>query len=285
MRNLNKKFLLVSFRINNSKKGRFSQDPKKYRKKRREQLSQIIDFAHDNKVSHILLPGWTFVYARDENLNQILRADLEWLTKEAKELSIIGETRLDKEDKELNSRLGKDELGTFFIEKGKLLPKRMLQGFWESKQVKQRTDDYAKVANGIFNRERTVEIDGIRFLLIVCGENNLLTNEQKNANKVKLRHEIDGQNLENLNNLNHDIVFNPAHTQMGNLGKMKRRWEALSLPREEGVSRLAIFVTNTNKKRGRSSMYVFKNGKEIPLTEKTGRSESDGWRSDIIYFS
>ncbi len=176
-------------------------------------------------------------------------------------------------------------LGTFFIDKGKLRPNRAHQCFARSSDVKVRNEVYAEVVDGIFKGERTIEIDGIRFLIIVCGENNFLRNEKKTGYEAKLRHEVSGQSLETLRNLDHDILFNPAHTQYKRLWIFRERWRALSLPQIMNSSRLAISVANTNTNSLKSSINVFENGVEKHPEKNALNYKTLGWFSSIINLS
>ena len=123
-------------------------------------------------------------------------------------------------------------------------------------------------------KERRFSVSGKRVRLVICGENNVLSNIQSHGNAVRFR--LDDKKsrakLESIIN-GTDIFINPAHTPMGNLGKMKKRWKYLS---EHG--RALLFVTNECVKTGRkhcepnldkrSLKYAFINGKETEFVEK-----------------
>ena len=124
-------------------------------------------------------------------------------------------------------------------------------------------------------KDRYFSVGGKRVRLVICGENNVLRNKQSRGNAVCFR--LDDKKsrvkLESILNDTH-IFINPAHTPMGNLGKMKKRWKYLS---EHG--RVLLFVTNECVKTGvthhapnltkTSLRYAFINGKETEFVEKT----------------
>ncbi len=112
------------------------------------------------------------------------------------------------------------------------------------------------------NGERSISLAGLSIGLLICGENNILSNEQANENKVSIRHGLAKQLFGHV-----QIVFNGAHTVMGNWGKLERRFEFLS-----GRSRIALYATNNTKSSWGSSVRIYQGGKKI----------ADGNRSDSL---
>jgi hypothetical protein len=77
---------------------------------------------------------------------------------------------------------------------------------------------------------RRFTLNNLNFLIIQCGELNILKNIQKDNNKVDFRLSDD---LELRNTFlsiiaETNVFLNPIHTPMGNQGKMKKRREFLS---------------------------------------------------------
>lgn len=103
--------------------------------------------------------------------------------------------------------------------------------------------------------ERTINLEGLPIGLLVCGENNLLTNAQSDENRVYVRHhELDGHVFDHVR-----IVFNGAHTTMGNWGKLNRRFEYLSRDK-----RWAFYATNCNRNTwGTSTVRVYYDGQRL----------------------
>lgn len=109
---------------------------------------------------------------------------------------------------------------------------------------------------------RRIEVDGKTARLIICGENNLLRNKQSEGNAVSVRIEELAQDFERIRE-DTDIFLNPAHTPMGNLGKLKQRWRYLS----EG-GRLCVYATNAldaSQLGGKRLQYAFADGEELEL--------------------
>ncbi len=100
--------------------------------------------------------------------------------------------------------------------------------------------------------QRSVIHQGVEFGILICGENNVLVNEQKKANTVRWR-------CGKPKGWKPNVVLNPAHSTMGNWGKLKNRFEKLSL-----FYGYVIYLTNsTCANFGRSSLKIYKGGKEI----------------------
>ena len=169
------------------------------------------------------------------------------------------------------------------IEDGIILPQRIRQVFSESGQVRSHNAQYVQLADEFFSGERTVSLGGISFFILVCGESNFLYNMQTQGNRVCLRHEAPGQTLADFKALEYRVAFNPAHTEMGNLGKMYRRWEFLSKSRIKGLPRTCLFTTNVERHSpATSAMYCFENQKQRILHSKRNWPEDRSWIMDLI---
>lgn len=107
-------------------------------------------------------------------------------------------------------------------------------------------------------RERKIEVNNNICRLVICGENNMLMNRQSEGNRVYFRVPDLKNRFERIYKKT-DVFLNPAHTPMGNLGKMRKRWGYLSQN-----ERLCVFTTNALEKYGLKQdrlQYVFINGK------------------------
>jgi hypothetical protein len=98
------------------------------------------------------------------------------------------------------------------------------------------------VEAGLPGGERRVLLRGHDVGLIACGENNVLRNAQKQGNAVTVRHGVADQLFPGAG-----VVFNGAHTEMGNLGKIWKRFEWLSADPPGDAPRLCLFATNNTK--------------------------------------
>jgi hypothetical protein len=133
-----------------------------------------------------------------------------------------------------------------------LLPIEIHQRFVNSAQADADPGMVAElVADCGPGRERTVNLGGLCLGLLVCGENNVLTNQQGNANRVLVRHDENAHLFEEVR-----VVFNGGHSTMGNWGKMDERFKYLSRER-----RWAFYATNCgNNGWGRSTVRAYHDG-------------------------
>ncbi len=97
---------------------------------------------------------------------------------------------------------------------------------------------------------RTVRLEGADVGLLCCGENNVLKCAQAQGNEVSVRHHPKASIFDHV-----PVVFNGAHTNMGNWNKLKKRFEYLSRDR-----RIAIFLTNNSRSSWRGSARVYFDG-------------------------
>lgn len=98
------------------------------------------------------------------------------------------------------------------------------------------------VEAGLPGGERRVLLGGHHIGLIACGENNLLRNAQRDGNRVSVRHSAADRLFPGAG-----VVFNGVHTEMGNLGKIWKRFEWLSSDPPGDGPRLCLFATNNTK--------------------------------------
>lgn len=103
--------------------------------------------------------------------------------------------------------------------------------------------------------ERTIALGGVRVGLLCCGENNVLRNAQADGNRVSIRHYPGARILDHV-----PVVFNGAHSNMGNWGKLDKRFEFLS----QG-GRLSLYATNNGADRPswRSALRAWHDGRKL----------------------
>ena len=103
------------------------------------------------------------------------------------------------------------------------------QLFSESKEIE---DNYELADRFLYelNERRILTIDNIKYLILQCGEINILRNYQNQNNKVDFRLPQHQDLCKRFNTLleNINVVINPIHSPMGNQGKMHKRREFLS---------------------------------------------------------
>ena len=101
--------------------------------------------------------------------------------------------------------------------------------------------------------ERVAQVRDVSFGFMMCGENNLLVNQQSQQNRVSTRHHPQLDVFENVR-----CVVNGAHTTMGNWGKLERRFEYLSRDH-----RFAFYLTNRSDRTWKTSLRIYYNGERL----------------------
>jgi hypothetical protein len=156
-----------------------------------------------------------------------------------------------------------------FMPDGSVLPTTFSQLFSTSRQatpvlVQQLLSQFS-------NGNRLVEIDGRRLGLLICGENNVIANRQSSDNEPYVRH------VTGFWSRPYDILLNPAHTVMGNWGKLEKRFSFLS---QQG--RWVFYCTNnTQSYSWKSSLRVYHNGIRV-RDGSAPTSAAKNWRSITI---
>lgn len=101
--------------------------------------------------------------------------------------------------------------------------------------------------------ERVAQVRGVPFGFMMCGENNLLVNQQSQQNRVSVRHHPELDVFDHVR-----CVVNGAHTTMGNWGKLERRFEYLS--RNE---RFCFYLTNRSDNTWKTALRVYYNSERL----------------------
>ncbi len=211
--------------------------------KRARLISEIVNEYNDMDL--ILFSGST---VHKESLNGLIKSN-----KNLKSTII-----LEAEEKQLG-RLSKKwtwKSKWYIIKGNEIIKENIEQLFAMSSQAK------PKLLIPLLDRledERLVIINGNACRLVICGENNMLMNKQSEGNKVSFRisdmEERFGKIFAKT-----DVFLNPAHTPMGNLGKMRKRWSYLSRG-----GRLCVFTTNAldvNSLHQNRLQYIFAENEE-----------------------
>lgn len=145
---------------------------------------------------------------------------------------------------------------------GQRLPLKIYQKFATSKDANRQPELVRELVKQCGkNGERTIHICGITLGLLICGENNVLSNEQSNRSEPNRPYVRFHAGLNLFGDLR--LVFNGAHTKMGNWGKLERRFEFLS-----SGERWALYATNNSTEDwGASTLRAYYNGFRIATSE------------------
>ena len=245
---------------------------------RRGLLESAIATVAGRGASHVVFPGWTLAYSSADAAQHEAPADITFLAglSKAHGISLVVELAVLQRRKASEFKPPPDGLGIIAIEKGTVLP-------WRGRQclatAGSRPEAHDQLAEEVFSGKRALTLDGVRFLVLVCGENNLLRNVQADRNRVELRRSTKPEwNLDALRAMDHDVVINPAHTEMGNQGKLHRRWEWLSVPTNSGC-RYCLHTTNVIGRSPGRALYAFRNGRRVKPSIVSLKGD---WRSPMI---
>jgi len=133
-------------------------------------------------------------------------------------------------------------------------------------------DKVQRVAEEFANGKRLLEVGDKTVGVLLCGENNFLTNVRKNANEPQPRHPDIGWPFV------YDVLVNPAHTSMGQWNLLHKRFAYFS--RSE---RTLLYCTNNTHRSWRTGLCVYRDGKEVVMgdlatTRGLQTHPSKGWR-------
>jgi len=117
----------------------------------------------------------------------------------------------------------------FLVHNGKVKNLFSQQLFATSNEIKN-NEDLAERLLLELEQRRKIVINEKKYLILQCGEINILSNIQSEHNRVVFRFSNNCSLQERFQNLidETDIILNPMHTPMGNQGKMQKRREYLS---------------------------------------------------------
>lgn len=126
-----------------------------------------------------------------------------------------------------NGRVSEDKF--YIFKNGKAIDKDISQIFGNSSEIKGNYELMDEYLNHLEN-ERKIMFKNKVLRLVICGEINVVRNEQGNGNLVKFRLDDDKELSERFEKIykGTDIFINPTHSQMGNQGKLGRRREYFS---------------------------------------------------------
>lgn len=250
------------------------------REERRNELQALFRAAGELEPTHLFLPGWTFVYTPQERQQGEPDRDIAWLAEATRRFCFMGELTQRGKRRGPGFQRPPEGLGVIAIEHGRVLPLRIRQWFATTGEIRDRNERYQGLEADVFGGEHIVVLGGIRFFILVCGESNFMRNSQRRGNEVvSLRQEVDGRRLADMLALDYQVAFNPAHTEMGNDGKMRQRWALLSHPQQQDERRFCFFTTNTDTAR---CMYAFSNGDEVTLRAKRNWPAGQTWLLDTV---
>jgi hypothetical protein len=152
-----------------------------------------------------------------------------------------------------------------FLPSGNVGNSSFTQLFWNSSNAT--ITHVEKLCRMFETKERIVEITGVRLGILLCGENNVLTNTQSRMNEAKLRHPSLAWPF------GYDVLVNPSHTSMGNWGKLHKRFSYFS-----SGNRVLVYCTNNTRRYSwKSALSVYIDGQKI-MDGETASQSTRLWR-------
>lgn len=213
----------------------------------KQRLKNTVEIINNSTADLILFPGHTLGFVNDiETLDELI---------ENRKVCAILELQDINSDK-INNCL-------FMVLDGKVINLFSNQLFSTSNEINNNYRLGERVLNEFVSR-RVFEWKGFSFLIVQCGELNILKNLQSEGNKAEFRLMEDESLALKFNTILNkaDVILNPSHTPMGNQGKMAKRREYLSNDEK-------IYFSTSNGRPGsenlnlKSMQYALKNGVEI----------------------
>jgi hypothetical protein len=247
--------------------------------RRLAEMNEIKEHAEKNQVSHLLFPGKTLAITHriwdDGSIDQFIKE----MARVFKNKSFIIEAMYtDSKKPQENPPV---DTGIVCFEKGREVGERVQQIFATS------NGQPATYKNILFKRfwaenlwgHRIREIDGIKFLIWICGEINFLKSPNHGKKKPVPQVNFADNIQKQLEELRFDVFFNPTHTPMGEIPIVKHKLQYLSK-----LGKAAIHTTNlpTFQQGTESSLYCYANGKEFNYSEKSKWPQDQSWVMEIV---
>jgi hypothetical protein len=257
---------------------RWAQIPNKFHKKfndrRLKALKEIEKYAAKNKVTHLVFPGDTLLINNYNYENALFEDYLLSIAKLFKKYSLILETSY--RDKKSPQHSPPVDTGIVCFEKGCEVGERIQQLFATSNGHK---FFYKRLWAETKWGHRIKKLDGLNFLIWVCGEINFMRCKEANNFKVAPKFEFEKNMMKILKNMEFNVFFNPVHTPMGRTHLIKNKLKFFS-----SSDRIAIQTTNTPSFRSitKRAMYCFKNNREISYENENKLLENRNWLMGII---
>ncbi len=225
-----------------------------------DKINITADIINDSKADLIFFPGNTL-----DSINDAF--EVESLVKNRKSTALIEVSQMSIGD--LNTKIIHCP---FLVKKGKLVNMHTFQHFTTSDVIENNLFLAEAFVNELETR-RQFDVQGQNCLLLVCGENNILKNNQSDDNNIEVR--IGDKSLvQRFKNVlkGTDIILNYIHNpQPGNQPKFHKRREYFSKDKR-------VFLSTNNCKRlsssAKSIQYAYFNGKQIdnpePIMDENG---------------
>ncbi len=189
------------------------------RKSRRIAVDAIFIAAKKKKIDVLLFPGWT-VWVKPDATHSVAAVwhEVEWMVRRCDKNKIAAIFQVSHKDEAIGAKLTST---TIAYGKSEPIHVYVQQLFTRSGDARPLAVE-ALVKLLYTDENRRVTLKGIDIALVICGENNLLT--VPNKGRAYLR----GKPNDSMQWRDYDVLFNLAHTRMGEQGKLVNRFKVLS---------------------------------------------------------
>ena len=246
-------------------------DEGKFRPNRLKSLKKISIEARKKGLTHLFFSGSTIDYRYSKDIENDIKNDIKFMSKEFDFLSIFFElTVFYRKEKP-------KKWGLYCFEKGKNLTINPIKQIF----VTSRDDEekYSELWSDTVNGSRTFSVDGINVLVWICGEINYLKNAQSDNNKVTGARYTFRPNIAP-NKLDYDIFFNPTHDPLKALiGKYKERLKYMSQHKKVSILN---FNVDENQIQRKGTIYCFQDGKEILTKDMKTDWEDHMYHMEVV---
>ena len=195
-------------------------------------VSFVVDFQNEESGKKNL-SCVTRIINENENLDLILFSG--WTIFDIEDLKQLRSQITNKKSLVLfevwkDSFLGEPKHRGYFVSNGKIRDNGIYQVFATSHEISKNSSKMEEFLVEQFFHKRRFQIQNKILRWIICGEINLLKNNQNNKNEVKFRFSENSYLNQAFEKIfaETNIFVNPTHTEMGNQGKLERRRQFLS---------------------------------------------------------
>ena len=245
-----------------------------FNRRRIKEISEIAMYAKESAITHLVFPGNTLLVNRKNYSNDSFEEQIDVLAQILKDFAFIIEVSYrDEKNKQFSPPI---DTGILCFNKGKEIGERIQQLFAESGE----DEFYYKRLWAETNwGHRIKELQGIKFLIWVCGEINFLKCNEKLNYKPEPRYNFKNNANTPLKKIDYDVFFNPAHTPMSRVRIVQNKLEYLSKPKK-----IAIHTTNAPsfQKSTKRALYCYKDGKSILYQQKDNWPKNKSWIIETV---
>lgn len=262
----------------NYRKNRWAEIPvseySRFNHRRIKEISEIALHAKYVNITHLLFPGNTLLVNKRSYDRELFEKQVDKLSNILSKFSFIMEASY--RDDSYAQGSPPIETGIFCFDKGYEIGERIQQLFFTSKDHE---FYYKRLWAETKRGHRIIELQGIKFLIWVCGEINFLKCIDKLNFRPAPRYSFKNDVKKKLKKLDYDVFFNPAHTPMDEAHKVQKKLAYLSKSEKFAIqtTNIPAFATST-----KSAIYCYANGKPHTYKQKNKWPQKNSWIMETL---